>query len=118
MLAVASIIAIVRATTARPLPQAPQADEAVRRRAFIDMAAGEPSWREHAADEFPADAWSQDDAFHNDEYSAARRWAGEHEVRVGDVLSAIDEGMRANWPRPWGVWMKPTVPPCRPRPIH
>ena len=39
-------------------------------------------------------------------------------VRVGDALSAIDQGLREHWPSGSSVPLVATVPPCRPRAIY
>lgn len=118
-LALILTIAIGRAATATPISGPPPATEAQKQEMFFALAGDERQFRRDAAKDFPADAWSQDDAFHNLEYKRAKQLAGARGVRFADVLWAIDEGMhRSDWPRPPGVWQNPTVPPCRPRPIH
>jgi hypothetical protein len=112
------LVAMGRAATAAPLPDAHPASEDVQREVFAILASEERTMRRDAAKDFPADAWSQDDAFHNSEYKRARTLAGERGVRFSDVLLAIDEGMHKQWPHVADAWQKPTVPPCRPRPIH
>jgi hypothetical protein len=112
------LVAMGRAATAAPLPSAGPAGEGTKSEVFALIAAEERTMRRDAAKDFPADAWSQDDAFHNLEYKRARILAGERGVRLADVLLAIDEGMHQKWPHVSDAWQKPTVPPCRPRPIH
>jgi hypothetical protein len=107
-----------RAALAKPIENAPRATEELKKSAFFAMAGDERKMRRDAAKDFPADAWSQDDAFHNFEFKKARDVASDKKMPLEDVLSAIDEGMREHWPRPRGVVMNPSVPPCRPRPIH
>ena len=118
VVAIVSLVAIVRAATAPGLPSQPAAAEAQRREVFVVIAGEERKMRQMAAKDFPADPWSQDDAFHNLEFKRAKTLAGERSMRLADVLRAIDEGMRERWPRPLDVWLNPSVPPCRPRPIH
>ena len=72
--------------------------------------------RKQAMKDWAADPWSQDDAFHNLEHQRAWGLAGPMKTSEADILRAVDDGMRENWPR-WGAAMKTTVPPCRPRPI-
>jgi hypothetical protein len=107
-----------RVALAKPVENPPAAAQELKKNAFWAMAADERKMRRDAAHDFPADAWSQDDAFHNFEFKRARDIAGDKKMSLEDVLSAIDEGMRERWPRPRGVVMNPSVPPCRPRPIH
>jgi hypothetical protein len=111
-------LATGRVATAKPIEDPPAAAENLKQNAFFAMAADERKMRRDAAHDFPADAWSQDDAFHNFEFKRARDIAHDKKMSLEDVLSAIDEGMREHWPRPRGVAMNPSVPPCRPRPIH
>jgi len=112
------LVAGVRAATAAPLGDAPAATEQERGKAFLSLAFEEKKMRREAAKDFPADLWSQDDAFHNAEYKRAKAVAGEKGIRVPDVLLAVDEGLHGRWPRPEDVTLNPSVPPCRPRPIH
>ncbi len=107
-----------RAALAKPIENSERASLDTKKAAFFAMAADERKMRRDAAKDFPADAWSQDDAFHNFEFKKARDVASDKKMPLEDVLSAIDEGMREHWPRPRGVVMNPSVPPCRPRPIH
>jgi hypothetical protein len=111
-------VATGRAASAKPIEDSPRASIELQKSAFFAMAADERKNRRDAAHDFPADAWSQDDAFHNFEFKRARDIAHDKKMPLEDVLSAIDEGMREHWPRPRGVAMNPSVPPCRPRPIH
>jgi hypothetical protein len=73
--------------------------------------------RSTAADAFPSDLWSRDDDFHRHELDRARAWATHHHLRLGDVLFAVDEGLRSQWPHDGGPLVA-TVPPCRPRAIY
>jgi hypothetical protein len=107
-----------RVALAKPIENPPAPAPELKKNAFWAMAAEERKMRRDAAHDFPADAWSQDDAFHNFEFKRARDIANDKKMSLEDVLSAIDEGMREHWPRPRGVVMNSSVPPCRPRPIH
>jgi hypothetical protein len=108
----------VRAATAEPpRPRAHLQDDG-RRQAFEELASLEPTQRMEAARKFAGDAWSQDDDFHAVEMQAARRIARRRGVSLGEVLRALDDGMREGWPMPSGVQMKTTVAPCRPRPVY
>ncbi len=107
-----------RAASSSAVEQQKVASDQERKQAFWDIANGERQMRRDAVHDFPTDAWSQDDAFHNSEFKKARDIANDKNVRLMDVLAAIDDGMHALWPRPRGAFMNPTGPPCRPRPIH
>jgi hypothetical protein len=108
-------IAMIRAATAAVPADSPPASDATKRAAFADMANDEASERTEAAHAFPGDLWSQDDDFHGKEQKRARTVASKRNMRLGDVLDAVDEGMRDGWPPLPRVTMKPGVVPCRPR---
>lgn len=114
----ALLVGFGRALASTPMTTPPPADERARKAAYVLMVTEEQNMRREAIKDFPADPWSQDDAFHNLEYKRARQIAGPRNMSVQDVLLAMDEGMREHWPKPVNVHQKPTVPPCRPRPIH
>jgi hypothetical protein len=114
----ACAVALARALTASPVPNFAVADPATRRAMFSAIAADETKMRRDAAKKFPTDLWSQDDDFHQSELKRAKAVAAEHGVRLGDALSAIDEGMREHWPLAPGIPMRTTVPPCQPRAIY
>ncbi|WP_394825941.1 hypothetical protein [Pendulispora albinea] len=111
-------VAIVRASTATPISDARPATEAERASVFLSLAREERTMRRDAAKDFPADLWSQDDAFHNFELQRARALANRDGIRLPDVLLASDQGLHGQWPAPANVSLNPFVPPCRPRPIH
>ena len=71
--------------------------------------------RAKATHNFPGDAWSQDDDFRRREQARSRVVAVERGTRLSDVMRALDEGIREEWPLPPGTVLKPGVPPCRPR---
>lgn len=111
-----SAAALVVAATA-PRPPQPDALDARRREdAFVTFVREEGNMRRQAARDWPADEWSQDDAFHNLEHQRAWNLAGAMKTSEAEVLRALDDGMREGWPR-YGAQMRTTVPPCRPRPI-
>ncbi|HSQ66333.1 MAG TPA: hypothetical protein VLM85_24085 [Polyangiaceae bacterium] len=106
-------VAVGRAATAAPPPEGKPATEAIAREAYRDIVSRERTMRHDAALKFPGDPWSQDDDFHSREEGEARSFAASHDVRLADVLRAVDDGMRAHWSAP--VTPDPRVPPCRPR---
>jgi len=114
IVAVAAFVAV----TAAPLSSPHAAKDEELHEAFEVMAFEEREMRRNAAKDFPADLWSQDDAFHNSEYRRAKSLAAAKSIRVSDVLLAVDEGLHHRWPTPENVTLRPMVPPCRPRPIH
>jgi hypothetical protein len=114
-IAVAIIVsaAVVRAATAK-LPAVGKPITAdVARQAYREITSRERSMRHDAAVKFPGDPWSRDDDFHERENEAVRSFASGHDVAVGDVTRAIDDGMREHWPTVGTP--QATVPPCRPR---
>lgn len=114
----ACAIALVRTLTSSPPEDRPIADEASRRAVFFTVASEEAKLRRDAAKKFALDRWSQDDDFHQAELVRAKSAAAEHGIRLVDALSAIDDGIREGWPRPAGVVLRATVPPCQPRAIY
>jgi hypothetical protein len=109
----ACLAALVVAVTAAAPPPGAAADERVQRDAFRVIANDEPASRGKSAHSFPGDLWSQDDDYHGQEAKKMRSFAGERQIRLDDVIRAVDDGMKQGWaPR---ALMKPGVPPCRPR---
>jgi hypothetical protein len=104
-------VAVALAFFTPPLPLAKPIDAALAAEVQRTFAAQESELREAARVDFPADAWSQSDAFHSFERTRAVKFAAEHGVRLGDVFGALDEGIRSRaFPT-----QQATVPPCRPR---
>ena len=117
--AAACAVAVARAVLASPPEQPPpDADESLLHAAFRAVASDEAAMRHDAAKDFPTDLWSRDDNFHERELRKARDWAGKHRVRLGLVLSAVDQGLRSAWPHDNRGPLTTTVPPCRPRAIY
>ena len=71
-----------------------------------------------AAKKFPTDPWSQDDDFHSSERNQEKSLSEQRGVRFGDIVSAVDEGLREGWTRDPSVVVRATVPPCQPRAIY
>ncbi len=74
--------------------------------------------RRKAAKDFPTEPWSADDDFHAYELQDAVAYAHMHRFRYGDVLAAIDVGIRSKWKSKGGVVPSATAVPCQPRPIY
>lgn len=117
LLVVVSAVAFVRAATARPPEAPPPAADADLRAAFLAIAGAERDMRRDAAKDFPTDHWSQDDDFHRRELDKARDFARTRRIPLGDVLRAVDDGMRERWSSAASA-MTATVPPCQPRAIY
>lgn len=114
VIAVVASLAMLRAATA-PTPPAPKKsiDDKMARDAYRDVTNRERQTRREAAVKFPGDPWSQDDDFHERENEFVRNFATAHDLRLSDVIRAVDDGMREHWPTP--NQPNPKVPPCRPR---
>ncbi len=114
VIAVVATLAIARVATA-PAPNAPTQPiaEKAAKDAYRDVTSRERQARREAAVKFPGDPWSQDDDLHERESEAVRNFAGSHELRLSDVVRAVDDGMRDHWPT--SGQPNPKVPPCRPR---
>lgn len=102
-------IAVARAVLAPAIPPRARAGDALKREAFADLAKNERGMRRKAADDFPTDPWSQNDAFQADEGGRAQSFADGHHVALTDVLAAYDEGLRRD------KTLTASVPPCHPR---
>lgn len=114
VIAVVASLAIARAATAPPPKATTQPiDDKTAKTAYREVTSHERQARREAAVKFPGDPWSQDDDFHERESEAVRSFAGSHELRLSDVVRAVDDGMRDHWPTSGKP--NPQVPPCRPR---
>ena len=111
--ALAGLVAVVRAVTAPVPPPARALSAAERTEIARSLAAQEPTWRVRAEKLFPGDRWSQDDDFYNQEHRAVRSTAAVRGTSPGEVLRAIDEGLRAAPDH-----RKVTVAPVKPRPFY
>jgi hypothetical protein len=106
---VASRVASAPAPTAGP-PATPQQ----RARFAAAVAADEPAWRRQAEQDFPADLWSQRDAFHGREAQSVRDLAGGARVPYEEVLRAIDDDVH----KARGPERSAAAIPCKPRPFY
>ena len=92
------------------LPATPEQKVAMARA----IAGGEPGWRKTTEQDFPADLWSQRDAFHGHEEKSVKDQAFTYRVTLEDVLKAIDEdlhkGSRSD--------RNANAIPCKPRPFY
>lgn len=108
-------LAVGRALTAAPDPDARRLDEAARIAVSAAAAAEEPAWRIASRRSFPEDHWSQDDDF----AASERRWAIDEarrrRVPVSEVFRAIDEDLHRSPPVPP---RRATSSPTKPRPFY
>jgi hypothetical protein len=111
----ASCVALVALEVASaPAPRPRPAATAEQRTMFAaSVASQEDEWRYKAADDFPADNWSQRDAFHGHEAAAVRDFAASSGVAYEEVLRAIDDDLH----RSHGLGRNVNAVPCKPRPI-
>jgi len=110
-------VALGRALFLSGPPPRDRASEAVKREAFAELRGHEREMRRKAAEDYPTDPWSQDDAFHAYEAERARGFADKHKVALTDLFDALDAGMRAQRAR-GDRTMTASVPPCHPRAIY
>jgi hypothetical protein len=111
-------LAVIAACSAAALTSSPAerppAPVAVRREIGEEAIRREPWWDAKARRDFPGDLWSQGDAFHFAEAKFAREMSDRHDVRMSDVIDAIDESVRASAV----PWRRVTASPCKPRPFY
>ncbi len=114
MVALCAIVVAAKISSAREnpigLPATPEQRAIVAR----GVADAEPGWRKSTDEEFPADLWSQRDAFHGHEANKVRDLAFAHRVPVEDVLRAIDEDIHTSRDRE----RLARAIPCKPRPFY
>jgi hypothetical protein len=110
-----SALVVVRAATV-PAPPPLRSATAEQRTYFaVSVVSQEDEWRGKAADDFPADDWSQRDAFHGHEAAAVQNLAGSSRVPYEDVLRAIDDDVHRD--RGPGRNRSAGAVPVHPRPI-
>ena len=106
-------VVVVRAASAPEPPHPRQATPQERSGFAATVASQEADWSNHAADDFPADHWSQRDAFHGHEAAAVRDLARGAGVSYESVFRAIDEDLH----RTRGSDRNANAVPCKPRPV-
>ena len=111
-------VALARAVRVPAPEDAPPLPDAAREEAFRYVLGEERALRDKAMESFIADAWSQDDDFHASERTRVHDFAAQRGVSRDSVWRAVDDGIRERWPLPGGGEVRPTVAPCRPRPIY
>lgn len=106
-------VVVVRAATAPLPPPLPEPPPDQRAGFAIIVASQEAEWRDKAADDFPADQWSQRDAFHAHEATAVKELAARGRASYEAVIRAIDDDVH----RARGDNRSAGVVPCKPRPV-
>jgi hypothetical protein len=117
-LAFVGVVAIVvRGASAAPAPPPLQRSTPEQRQQLArQIASQEDGWRASAAADFPTDAWSQRDAFHNHEMGTIRDLAGAAKIPPEELFRAIDEDIHREG-RSSNVNRSAEVVPLKPRPI-
>jgi hypothetical protein len=106
---------VATAPAPRPLPPATAEQRA---RFAATVASREEQWQREAAVDFPADRWSQRDAFHGHEAATVRELAGGAGVSYEDVFRAIDQDLHQTRARAPGSRDRSAgAVPCKPRPV-
>lgn len=115
-LAFAGVVAIVvRSAATAPAPAKPRPSTPEERAQLArQVGIAEEGWRRSSAADFPTDAWSQRDAFHNHEMGAIRDIAGGAHIAPEDLIRGIDEDIHHDGP---AVNRSAEVVPLKPRPI-
>lgn len=114
LVAIPTAVALIRTATATSAPLPARAEATVAVRVATRIAQAEDSQRANARRNFPGDAWSADDDFHNQERRLAHALAGQYKLGIADVFHIIDADIRAH--RVEG--RKSNAAPCKPRPFY
>lgn len=109
-----TILVAVKVASAPALAGALRATAEQKAIVAMAIAGEEPGWRKTTEQEFPADLWSQRDAFHGNEASKAKDLAFANRIPVEDVLRAIDEDIHKSRDRD----RLAGAIPCKPRPFY
>ncbi len=124
LLAVVVALACVLVVASR-VASAPRKDpggfaSAQQRATFAATVAGaEPTWRRQAEEDFPADLWSQRDAFHGHEAQSVREIAERAHVPYEEVIRAVDDDVhRTSRAAARANERSADAIPCKPRPFY
>jgi hypothetical protein len=115
-------VAIVTIRVASASPPTPRRQATPEERAEIaqTISGAERGWINETTQNFPRDHWSQRDDFHGREYKQATQTANEKQIRIEDVLRAVDDdihkkkAMTTDAPDDRNA----TAVPCKPRPFY
>jgi hypothetical protein len=114
-----AVVTFRLATAPEPVPRR-AATPAERAELAALVNAAEGGWRDETTQNFPSDHWSQRDDFHGREFRKVVELASSKNLRVEDVLRAIDDDIHRRQAT------GPTSPdfrnaraiPCKPRPFY
>lgn len=117
---VCAVTVVVRAATAPVPPAKPHATPTASADFAKDVAANEAEWLKSVTEHFPSDSWSERDDFGGLEYQHDRKLSEKGNVRLEDVLRAVDDDIHAQ------PVVSPLAPdpraakavPCKPRPFY
>jgi hypothetical protein len=110
-------IRVVRAPA--PVIPAPANDEQ-RWSVAAAIASQEQAWVKDTTQNFPSDLWSQRDDFHGREYRKVVEVAKDRQLRVEDVLRAIDDDIHRQQAKGQNTPddRNARAIPCKPRPFY
>ena len=102
----------------RPAGRAPTEEQSASCAAMV--AGNEGSWRKQSAEDFPADSWSQRDAFHGHEAQQIRELARTKQIPYEEVIRAVDEDVHRMhaFPNTRNADRSANAVPCKPRPFY
>ncbi len=84
------------------------------------VAGNEGLWRKESAQDFPADSWSQRDAFHGREAQQIRDLARTKKIPYEEVIRAVDEDVHRMhaFSTTQNADRSAIAVPCKPRPFY
>ena len=84
------------------------------------VAGNENEWRKQSAQDFPADSWSQRDAFHGHEAQQIRDLARAKKLPYEEVIRAIDDDVHRMhaFSTTKNADRSAVAVPCKPRPFY
>ena len=84
------------------------------------VAGNEGTWRKESAQDFPADSWSQRDAFHGREAQQIRDLSRSKRIPYEEVIRAIDEDVHRMhaFSTTQSADRSAIAVPCKPRPFY
>ena len=120
-LAVGCALFVARSVASAPREETGGTATPAQRLSFSQsVASNEPTWRRKTEEDFPADLWSQRDAFHNHEAQTIRDLSAAAHVPFEEVIRAIDDDVRASGKAAArdGFDRAAGAIPCKPRPFY
>lgn len=114
------VIVTIRVALAPTPPSARRATDTQKKELAENIVVNEPQWVNETRQNFPQDLWSQRDDFHGREFRRITELAKEKNVRIEDVLRAIDDDLHARRAPSADVpdQRNARAVPCKPRPFY